>query len=345
MTDDSLLVGNSQAMRRVREQCARYGPRRHTVALIGETGTGKFVAAEEIHRHSAAADRPLVRISAAALRPEFVESTLAGHIKGSFTTAVASRVGLLLAAAGGCIFGDDFQDLHEEVQPYLLDVMESRPVHILGTERTITPAVRWILGLQPTPEELVTDGCLRADLAARWGLLRITIPPLRERPEDIGPLAEHLLVRIGAEESLPVPRVSSEALTALLRFPWPLNVRQLESVLIAAVLDAHEDGAGIIRLRHLDPSLLCLDECGKLRRRPSRAEIETALAESGDVVASAARRLGVASRTLWRYMKEFGIPRHGAVQQAQMTRPPVQLSRDNSRLSRCAPATPSGRSG
>jgi DNA-binding NtrC family response regulator len=313
MTDDSLLVGNSQAMRRVRQLCALYGPRRRPVLLIGETGTGKSVVAAELMRFAADRGRPLIHISSAELTPALVQSTLAGHVKGAYTGALEHRLGLLAATDGGTVFLDDAQDLHEEVQAYLLDVLEAQAIRAVGADRASRYVVRWIVGLQEPLEVLVAAGRLRRDLAARFGHAGIFIPPLRERPEDIPPLTTFLLQRMAAVEELRVLPVAGEALRALERFSWPENVRQLDAVLYTALLTAHADGSGLIRLHHLDDDVgACGHRAQRACRGPSREAIEAALRASGNVVARAAERLGVSTRSMWRCMKRMDIVRCGA---------------------------------
>jgi DNA-binding NtrC family response regulator len=305
--DDSLLIGDSLAMRHVRARCLTLARRRRTIVIVGETGTGKSLVAEELHRRSGN-PRPLMRISASELPAAMIQSVLAGHLVGAFTSALKARLGLLAAASGGIVFGDDFQDLELAAQPYLLDVMEGKPIRAMGSERTFIPDVRWIIGLQRSPEELIAEGRLRPDLAARWGFARIIVPPLRERREDVAQLAPHLLARMAAaEEDAPTLEIAPEVMGLLMRHSWPRNVRQLDSVLYAAMSEALAEEAETIHLHHLPEDLRSPVRGGAECRWLDRAAIAAALAASHGVAAHAAARLGVHPRTLSRHMREMGL--------------------------------------
>lgn len=306
--DDSLLIGDSLTMRHVHAQCLTLARRRRTVVVVGETGTGKSLVAEELHRRSGN-PRPLMRISATELPAAMIQSALAGHVRGAFTSAFQARLGLLEAASGGVVFGDDFQDLELGAQPYLLDVMEGKPIRAMGSERTFIPDVRWIIGLQRSPEALIAEGRLRPDLAARWGFARICVPPLRERREDVAQLAPHLLARMAAEEHAPTLGIAPEVVGLLMRQPWPGNVRQLDSVLYSAMSEAQAEEVEVIRLHHLPEGMWSPVRGGAKRRWLDRAAIEDALGRSRGAVASAAGLLGVHQRTLWRRMRELGMRR------------------------------------
>jgi DNA-binding NtrC family response regulator len=178
----------------------------------------------------------------------------------------------------------------------------------MGSERTFIPDVRWIIGLQRSPEELIAEGRLRPDLAARWGQLRIVVPPLRERLEDIAQLAPHLLARMAEEEGAPVVGLSGDVLAHLMGLTWPGNVRELDGVLYAAFAAAMGEHAPIIRLHHLPDAAHRPARGGPRLQWLDQAAIQAALAASDGVLTDAALRLGVDRRTLYRRLRRSGAP-------------------------------------
>lgn len=199
-----------------------------TVLFIGETGVGKERFAEYVHKKSVRRFKPLVKIDVATLPRELVESELFGHEKGAFTGAAAEKKGLFEIAEGGSLLLNDIDDLPIELQPKLLRAMESHEIQRVGGIRTIKIDVRFITTSKVSLKDLVDQGKFRADLFYRLNVVPITIPPLRDRREDIPALIEHYLKFYLPEKTV---TVSKEALRALVNYPWPGNVRELVNVI------------------------------------------------------------------------------------------------------------------
>jgi DNA-binding NtrC family response regulator len=310
---ETLLVGDSAHIHDILRQCAMLGPRERNALILGETGTGKTLVARELHRRSRRRDKPFKRIaSGELLNAQLLQATLAGAREGAYSDLTSDRLGILRAAEGGTVLWDDIQDLPLPVQPYLLDVIERAPIHALGEERDyFVPNVRWLFGSQRPLCELVATGKMQRDLASRIGRRTIRLLPLREHPEDIATLVPHSLASIAALEALPPLRCSERALAALMRAPWPDNVRELEDALSDALIEAAFESAPCIELRHLSEDLRAPVRLANARQkfRASRDELHDALEANRWVVARVARALGVTEHTIRRYMKAMGLGR------------------------------------
>jgi DNA-binding NtrC family response regulator len=205
----------------------RIAPTPMSVLLTGETGTGKEMLARAIHRASDRADKPFLPFNCTAVPRDMLDSQLFGYRKGAFTGADSSFVGVIRAAAGGTLFLDEIADLSLDVQPKLLRFLETREVHPLGEPHPVTVDVRIIAATNASLEKLVAEGRFREDLFYRLNVVRLKLPPLRERREEIPPLLHHYLRRYGDEQRKGRLALSDEALEYLLLFAWPGNVRQL----------------------------------------------------------------------------------------------------------------------
>jgi DNA-binding NtrC family response regulator len=303
--DGTGLVGVSAHMRAIRAACARYGPTGRSVVIVGESGTGKYLVARLLHRHSGRSG-PFVSAAGGEVAPTLLHSAYYGHCRGSFTGATGRGVGLLEAAERGTLFLDELQDQPAELQAALLSVTEGRGFVPVGAKKQIQTDLRVVAASQRPLRELVSAGRLREDLMYRLRKRVIVLLPLRERPEDIAPLAEAFLARLAASGG-PRSALSPEALAELERHRWPGNVRELEDILDAAAFEA--DGRAI-GPEHL-PAWFYEDRAGTWPRWASRSDREerlraTLVATAGNV-AEAARRLGVTDRTVRRWAKEFGI--------------------------------------
>jgi two-component system, NtrC family, response regulator GlrR len=227
------LVGRSVAMRSAFARLERAAQSDATVLLEGETGTGKGQAAEAIHRESARRDKPFVVLDCSAVAATLIESELFGHEKGSFTGAAGRRIGAFEEAHGGTIFLDEIGELSAELQPKLLRVLENRELRRVGGGGAITVDVRVIAGTNRSLRAEVNAGRFRADLYYRLAVLDVRMPPLRERPEDIPIIAEHLLARLGVAPDSELR--GATYLGRLARGAWPGNVRELRNSLERAV--------------------------------------------------------------------------------------------------------------
>lgn len=242
------LIGTSGALAKVREVIARVGPTEVTVLITGESGTGKELAARSLHAVSPRANKPFVAVNCAAIPSELLESELFGHVKGAFTGATRDKDGLFAAARGSTLFLDEIGDASPSVQSKLLRVLQERRYTRVGSTVEEEADVRIIAATNRDLRADVAAGRFREDLFYRLHVVPLVMPPLRERPEDIPLLAEVFLERAAARHGLPVPRLSRDALDALLAHSWPGNVRELANVMEAALLLA---GANELRAEHL----------------------------------------------------------------------------------------------
>src|SRR6185312_1441144 len=237
------IVGAAAAMQEVYRLVRLAAPRPTTVLLIGETGTGKEIIAKAIHKLSRRASGPFVRVNCGALHENLLESELFGHIKGSFTGAVADKVGRFEAAHGGTIFLDEINSTSPQLQLKLLRVLQERELERVGDTRTVRVDVRVIAATNASLEELVEEGQFREDLYFRLNVIPFVLPPLRERRDDIAALAHFFLHRYGEVHKCPVPELSPAVLDALMAHDWPGNVRELENAVERLVVLA--DGGSI----------------------------------------------------------------------------------------------------
>jgi DNA-binding NtrC family response regulator len=306
------IIGDSSAMREVRGFIARAGASGETVALYGETGTGKEVVARHLHLHSARAKGPFVALNAACVQRELFESELFGHRKGAFTGATANHPGMFGEAHGGSLFIDEVAELPPETQGKLLRALESGVIRAVGASREQPVDVRIIAATNRDLWTEVKRGHFREDLYFRLQVLPLVLPPLRERREDIMPLAQHLLERIGSSV-----RIGDEARALMTSYDWPGNVRELLNVLRRATLfaDGPEIDASLMR-RMLAASVFghgtqaaAPAEAGAPTSlaEVERTHIERVLAQMEGNVTRAATALGIDRRTLQRKLKSFGL--------------------------------------
>ncbi len=246
------IVASSKPMRLVLQQVAQVAASRATVLLRGESGTGKELLAEAIHAASPRAGKALVKLNCAALPSELIESELFGHEKGAFTGAIAAKKGMFEQAAKGTLFLDEIGELSLEAQAKVLRAIQEKEIQRLGSEQTITVDVRLICATHRQLEDLLTEGLFREDLYYRINVFPIFIPPLRERPEDILPMAEHFLQYFAKDYAKHIKRISTPAIDMLMSYHWPGNVRELRNCMERAVLLCDEE---VIRSYHLPPTL------------------------------------------------------------------------------------------
>jgi formate hydrogenlyase transcriptional activator len=291
-------------------------PSDSTVLLLGETGTGKELVAHAIHNLSRRRDRTFVRMNVAAMPPGLLESELFGHEKGAFTGAAARRTGRLELAHQGTLFLDEVGDIPPEIQPKLLRVLQEREFERLGSTRTQKVDVRIISATNRDLVEMVEDGSFRSDLYYRLNVIPMTIPPLRDRVDDIPALALHFARQCSRRMGRPVPSIPEKVMDALKQWSWPGNIRELQNVIERAVILS---GSSLV----LPPQ----DVQPKTRRASSSAKpaapaatfhdaereaILGALRESGGVIAGpngAAAKLGLNRTTLHSKMQRLGIQR------------------------------------
>jgi transcriptional regulator with PAS, ATPase and Fis domain len=226
---DSVVIGRSARMRAVFEYLRVIANSDTTVLVRGESGTGKEVTATVIHQYSRRRHRTFLAVSCALFSETLIESELFGHERGAFTGAIKDRPGRFEMAEGGTIFLDDIDDVPLSMQVKLLRVLQNRTIERLGGTQTVPVNVRVIAGTKRDLKQLVAEGKFREDLFYRLNVLPVTLPPLRERPEDIPVLMEHFLRRYFRLRNEDVPRISDAVTQAFLRYAWPGNVRELEN--------------------------------------------------------------------------------------------------------------------
>jgi transcriptional regulator with PAS, ATPase and Fis domain len=303
------FVARSQAMQDALELAARVAPFDTTVLVYGESGTGKEFIVRMIHDQSPRAGAPFVSINCAALTETLLESELFGHVRGAFTGAVRDKAGLFEVAGNGTIFLDEIGEVAPTVQAKLLRALQEREIRRVGAERNIKVHARVVAATNRDLRAAVEAGAFREDLYFRLGAFIITVPPLRDRREDIPPLVHHFMVRAASRMKKDVTSVSADAMTALMNYRWPGNVRELEHAIERAVILANSAN---IRVRDLPPEIT-----QKARSRPEddtldlheqeRVSIERALERFGGNRRKAAEALKISTVTLWRKMKQYGL--------------------------------------
>jgi DNA-binding NtrC family response regulator len=305
------VLGEGRAAKRLHQLVAKAAPTDSVVLLTGESGTGKELVAKAIHLNSRRAAKPFVRVNCAALAPGLIESELFGHERGAFTGAVARRIGRFELADGGTLLLDEIGDLPSEIQVKLLRVLQEREIERVGGSTPIKVDVRLIAATHRDLAALVRQGRFREDLYFRLAVVPIHLPPLRERREDIEPLARHLLLRLDRPGSgCPPARLAPETLKCLKAYDFPGNVRELENILQRALVLAGPDR--VLKPEHLPEGV----GSARRSRRPNfsrqveeleRKLITQALAAAKGSQTEAAKALGL-SRTLLIYkLKKFAI--------------------------------------
>jgi DNA-binding NtrC family response regulator len=237
-----LLIGESRPMRQIAQQIRLVAPRRATVLITGETGTGKELAARSIHASSGRNRFSLVAVNCSALPEALLEAELFGHVKGAFTGAVSHRVGRFEEAHRGTIFLDEIGDLPFGLQSKLLRVLQEREFQRLGSSETIRVDARVIVATNADLAELIKQGKFREDLYYRLNVVPILMPPLREHSSDVAVLVQHFIGKICGEENIPAKQVSDETLARLAGHRWPGNVRELENAVEKAIVLSGERG-------------------------------------------------------------------------------------------------------
>jgi DNA-binding NtrC family response regulator len=230
------IVGKSEPMLKIFDLVAQVAPSRSTVLLQGESGTGKELIAKALHLNSPRRDRPFVPVNTGSMPPDLLESTLFGHVKGAFTSAVASKKGLFEVADRGTLFLDEIGTMSMDTQSKILRVLQDRKFMHLGGVHEIQVDVRIIAATNVDLRQLVREGKFREDLFYRLNVITIDLPPLRQRKEDIPLLTEFFLRKYSAENQRQLRQMTPEALRPLLNYSWPGNVRELENVIERAVV-------------------------------------------------------------------------------------------------------------
>jgi formate hydrogenlyase transcriptional activator len=313
------IIGNSAALRRVLGMVRIVAPTDSTVLIKGETGTGKELIAEAIHKWSGRSNGPFVKVNCAAIPLDLLESELFGHERGAYTGAIARSIGRFERAHRGTLFLDEIGDLPLELQPKLLRVMQERQFERLGGSATIHTDVRVICATHRNLNEMTGERQFRADLFYRLNVFPVELPPLRERPEDIRLLVHHFVRNCADRMRKPITAVSEEFMVALARHPWPGNIRELQNFIERSLILS--TGA-VLTGAVLNGSLAELSETTKAGSKSAelsapvtlkeaeRSHILQTLQQTEGVVGGqngAAVRLGLPRTTLIARMKRLGI--------------------------------------
>ncbi|MGA9799261.1 MAG: sigma-54 dependent transcriptional regulator [Terriglobales bacterium] len=238
------IVGKSEPMLRIFDLVAQVAPSRSTILLQGESGTGKELIAKAIHLNSPRRDRAFVPVNTGSMPPDLLESTLFGHVKGAFTSAIASKKGLFEIADRGTLFLDEIGTMSMDTQSKILRVLQDRKFMHLGGVHEIQADVRIIAATNVDLKQLVREGRFRDDLFYRLNVITVDLPPLRQRREDIPLLVDFFLTRYSEENERPRRRMTPEGLRPLLSYSWPGNVRELENVIERAVVLSSSQDVG-----------------------------------------------------------------------------------------------------
>jgi DNA-binding NtrC family response regulator len=304
------MISKSPAMQSVFELARAAAKSPSTVLILGESGTGKDLLARAIHAESDRANRPFVPVSCAALTETLLESELFGHERGAFTGANTRHAGKFESASGGTLFLDEIGDISPKLQLDLLRVLEERRVTRVGGTGSIPVDVRVVAATNRDLARSVEEGHFRKDLYYRLNVIPLTIPPLRDRKEDIPLLVDHLLERLAVETGKRIEEVSEEALARLLAHTWPGNVRELRNVLERGIVLAH---GTVLRPEHLGD----LGEAGTTGAGPlsleemERRHVADVLRQTDGNVSQAARVLGIDRATLYAKIRKYDLKREG----------------------------------
>jgi PAS domain S-box-containing protein len=305
------IIGKSHRMQEIYRLIESVARSNVTVLIQGDTGTGKELVARAIHYESARAGNPFVVVNCAALPEALLESELFGHVKGAFTGAILDRKGRFEMADGGTILLDEISEISPTTQVKLLRVLETKQFERVGDSQTRGVDVRLLCATNRNLKELVGSGCFREDLYYRINVVTVSLPPLRERDEDIPLLVEHFMQKFRAETGKHAEKVSQKAMDLLIDYQWPGNVRELENAIGHAFV--HCSGT-VLLPEHLPQDLLdAVKGSGSDRVRIGSLEDmeKTAIAEMLKKCKGnrslAARRLGIGRSSLWRKLKKYGL--------------------------------------
>ena len=308
-TADGMMWGDSEAMARLRMMVEKVAVTDANILITGENGTGKEMLAREIHRLSRRAQGPMVPIDMGAVSETLFESELFGHVKGAFTDAKADKPGKFETAAGGTLFLDEIGNLSYQLQAKLLTALQRRQIVRVGGTTPVDIDVRLVSATNRDLDRMVADGQFREDLLYRINTIRLHLPPLRERRDDIVPLARMFLTRYGALYGKPEARLSAEAERRLTAMPWSGNIRELQHAMERAVIMADGDTVAPddIACAPAAPTAAAPDAAPQTLDAMERQMIEQALADCGGNMSAVAARLGISRQTLYNKIKRYGL--------------------------------------
>lgn len=310
------IVGDSTVMRQIYNMINKVSQTDSSIIIYGESGTGKELVARAIHKASRRKNQPFIRVNCSALAENLLESELFGHERGAFTGAVKRRKGRFELANHGSIFLDEIGDISSSTQQKLLRVLQEKEFELVGGETTITVDVRVITATNKNLKALVDAESFRSDLYYRLHVIPITIPPLRERKEDVPILVNHFLKKLGRNFNMPELKLEEAGLNALIKYAWPGNVRELENVLerAAVLCENHcirlSDIPLLLKEAAVDKFYPVFDKSIKLNQildEIERQYIEKALVKANGMKIKAAELLGIKNSALFYKMEKYGI--------------------------------------
>ena len=300
------LVGHSESMRRLRARIQLIAPVSSNVLILGETGTGKELVAELLHRNGPRSTRPFVCINTAAIPDSLLENELFGHERGAFTGATSNQVGKLAAANGGTLFLDEIGDVSLPVQAKLLRAIENKVLHRLGGTDSIRFDARIVSATNSNLEQAASAGRFRQDLYYRLNVVRVELPPLRDRVDDIPPLVVHYLQRFNKELGRSVKGLSQGAMDTLCAYRWPGNVRELRNVIEALLVNLAPETRGIV---DVPPEVMRQLATAMGAPATERERLLNALTATNWNKSRAARQLRCSRMTLYRKMEQHKVSR------------------------------------
>src|SRR5919197_4997769 len=306
------LIGNSTPMERVKEIIGKVAVTDSPVLIEGESGTGKELVAAAIHRLSARAKGPFIPVNCSAIPRDLLESEFFGHVRGAFSGAVADALGLFRGANEGTIFLDEIAELSPALQVKLLRVLQEMQVRPVGSTKAYSVDVRVIAATNRNLEQAMNAGSFRQDLFYRLNVIRIVLPPLRERRDDIPALVNHFVRRFNKRFRRDVRGINPDALTALTAYDFPGNVRELENLIERAFAMGAREQITLADLPSLSKTPMASTPVTSPESVPALADVERelilkALAVFKDDKEAAARALGISRRTIYRRLKEYGV--------------------------------------
>ena len=308
-SEGSMYWGTSKSMTAIRKTVEKIAPTDATVLITGENGTGKDVLAREIHARSLRSGKQMVAVDAGAITETLFESELFGHVKGAFTDAHTDHVGKFEQADGGTLFLDEIGNIPLHLQAKLLRVIQNRSVVRVGGSQAIPVNIRLICATNRNLEQLVREGRFREDLYYRINTVHIALPPLRERQEDIAPLAERFIAQFAEKYHRPVAGLDESARALLKVARWSGNIRELQNVIEKAVI-LSDPPAILSEAKNLTAKDLQIDPAGSLKsvnEAEEEALVRDAVERSGGNISAAAKALGISRPTLYAKMKKYGL--------------------------------------
>jgi DNA-binding NtrC family response regulator len=306
------LIGTSVPMERVKEIIGKVAVTDSPVLIEGESGTGKELVAAAIHRLSSRAKRPFIPVNCSAIPQDLLESEFFGHVRGAFSGAVADALGLFRGADEGTIFLDEIAELSPALQVKLLRVLQEMQVRPVGSTKAYPVDVRVIAATNRDLERAMTEGSFRQDLFYRLNVVRIMLPPLRERRDDIQALVSHFLRRFNRRFHRDVRGIAADALAALTAYTFPGNVRELENLIERAYAMGAREQIQLNDLPTLSKASAAAPPVTSPDTVPALGDVERelilkALAVFKDDKEAAAKALGISRRTIYRRLKEYGV--------------------------------------